>query len=1230
MHSNVSRVAVFLASLMILSFLGSSALDIQTYDGDLDVNWVSPDSEVAQVVKVVDGTGEMVNESILLNESGNEFQFEYNGNSENYSSMTHLSDGYYYAFFETGPSGGLIDYRIVDQSAGAGTTTEYETLWNAPLSMDLQDNYTSRLQAGETIDIAVNAQNLANYQYVDEDNDEEVSGSDVLVADVGGEGTYSSRSDEVLVGSSPDISASVSNNNPWRNSEHSVAMNDSRLGGDWSPGSDIIILDYNSGGTVSTQKDDALNTGHNSDVNAEAGLELKPMSDISSDKYFASEDEKFDEGEITVFDNDSDGNYTSQPDNVLAGKSDYAIETSVTYSGNVPSFMEIASYDSNTDGGTWDSNQDVIVHNRDKDSMFTRQEDRVLSGTEPSEAANLSTSHIDEWNNENPSSANSGDLDVIDRVDDGGAWNATEDGMWIEDGASPGYQSSEDTLVVGNPPSGTQPDTNGDLFSRWSEISVYDNAPGNNFSEANDAIIMDYNEGGTYSKNEDVIIAGTPSGFSAGSTFTNSEGFAGDWNMAMIDGIEDNGGWSSDVDTILVDRNDGGTYSPYPDTIINSGDSTGDGGTALRALSSISSEKIMWADINENGVYDAGDEIFRDRDKDGIYTNRSDKHLAGLSLEVAGEGTGLSTTNLWQRTPYDNTPILFANDIDNDFDEESDVIFHDLDMDGRYTSRRDTVIDGDTSIIENGDPLVNADVNTSQLDPNIKALVTTGSQTSGPIELGTNEEGVYVGELQIPDLHGQKMLLQITAETSALEYGSMISEEISTRPQGIGFSLGTNQITLEVDKKGQYDTTIGVENLLEDSNTLNLNASDGISNMTELDSQIELDASGTGELNASFTILEMEDKEGEITLTEEESGISDTVDVEVKTPQCSSSTENLCRTDSGPIEITADERDNFTANIELLNIGQRGSERDVEIDVEGNISDFVEVDNGTSFEDTSSVEVGFSPMRPGNYSGELVVTSEEDEISVPLRLHANFIELETQFEITPQEIELGAVPTGQDKDVQNIEIDNTGTVEINNITFDSSSYSIAQTNPGEISSSETQNYTLTFESVESVGSSIDVTAYSDRDTVTKEVSVSGSTVKPVSEMKNEISTKVADLRTQANSSESMSTLTEVETQLSSIQTSWDKGNYAEAESKYDTALADLSSVEAQVSRQNNGGGNTGGRTDSPDNESSGGSGGGLIIFLLLLVIVLGAGFVVYTSYYPEEGDPLYDVLGDRE
>jgi hypothetical protein len=322
-------------------------------------------------------------------------------------------------------------------------------------------------------------------------------------------------------------------------------------------------------------------------------------------------------------------------------------------------------------------------------------------------------------------------------------------------------------------------------------------------------------------------------------------------------------------------------------------------------------------------------------------------------------------------------------------------------------------------------------------------------------------------------------------------------------------------------------------------------------------------------------------------------------------------------------------------NLDILNVGLRGSERDISTEVSGNVSEFVETENVSAFNDSTQMNVDFVATQPGNYTGTLGLQASDSELEVPLELTANFERLNTSVDVTPTQIDLGTVPEGNDANSE-VMIENTGTTDIVNVTFSSSSFSISQNQDSGISEGETRNYTLTFSSVSTVSGEVELTASSEDESVSRTMSVSGSTVTPITQMKNEISNRVSGLRRQANSTSTLSQLTDIESQRSSIQTSWDKGNYAEAQSKYQTALSDLNAVEAQVGSTGTGGtgttggtGGTGGSGTGQTDSSSSGGGGGILILIILLIIVLGIGFVVYTSYIPEEGDPLYDVLGEE-
>ena len=1236
MSSHWRKVTLLLSVIIVSAGTGFSALSIETFENNQDINAVSPNSEIAQVVKVTDSQGQAVNKTVLLNSTGNEFQYLYTGN--NWTDMTHLRDGYYFAMFETGDSASDITYRIIDQSPGGGTTEVTEDLSSGQLDVNIQSNYSGRFEAGEEVPVNVTVDNLGEYYAVDVDGSGDVSENDILITDDGGSGTFSKSGDDVLAGSSPLNGWTLDNNNPWNSGTHTVGMMDSNSGDGWDPGSDIIVRDMFSGGTVSTRNDSAVNTGDDSQVQTAPGTSLNPIDSSSNNIFYVSGDESLDSGEEIVFDNDSDGRFTREEDLLIAG-SDQSEGVNVTYTDSVPARMGLASYDEN--GGGFTASEDVVVFDRDNDSMFTSLPDQILLGAEPSEGSVLQQGHVESWNDGAPGSATASDLETHDADTGDGGWNASKDAIWIErSDSNNGYQPDEDTLVAGSPSAGQLPTQVNDLFDQWPNVSAYDRNSGDiGFDSAADAIIYDYNSGGTYSGQSDTIVGGSisqNSDFSGGTEFSAQQGFPSDWSLDVLETIE-GGRWESSQDTILIDRYNGGTYSPNQDHVINHGGTIDSPeGTVLRPLSSASGTGLMWSDLDSSGDYSTTDEIFIDYDSDSQYTSGSDEHLAGLSLDIAGPGTQLQTLNLWQETNYDSTPILFYDRfMAGVWNSDWDAIVHDTDQDNVFTGQQDRIIEGDPSAGENGDTLIDAQPpNTSA--PNVYATATTGTNTTTPIQLGRTQQGLYTGTVTLPEVSDSRVLLQVSAETPVSRLEGMESRQIWTRAKGIGFDTDKTSIDLDVQKKGNYTRQIMVDNLLDDQNTVNVNLSDSLVNITEnFDETVNIPAQGNSTANFSFRIEELQDRNGEITFTEDETGISQSVEVSIDTPECQVKSPDLCVTNTDRLEAETGQRENISMNLDVLNTGYRESRRQVDISVSGNISSHVSVQNSSEFTDSAQLPLDMIAMAPGNYSGTLSLETSGGVLEIPLELSANFEELEAVIELMPQEVDLGTVPNGNDKSIENIRVENTGTVNLQNVSFTSSSYTLEQSSDEELQEGDSRNYTLTFKSVESVEGQVEVTAHSEDQTVSRTLQVSGSTVKPVSSMKSDISSEISSLRTRASSSSAMTQLTEVETQISSIQTSWDKGNYQEAKNKYQSAMSDLSAVEAQIQSNSQGSSQTGTGSDSgtgqeQSSQEDSGGGGGIIIVLFLLILILGAGFVLYTSYYPEEGDPLYDVLGDRE
>ncbi|MBY6286978.1 hypothetical protein GLT90_00005, partial [Nanohaloarchaea archaeon H12] len=558
------KSAIVLGVFILLATTVSGALSIETFDQDLDINTVSPDSKIAQVVKVTDAQDQEVNQSVLLNASGNEFQFRY---GDNYTDMNYLKGGYYYALFESGNSVSDIEYRVIDQSPGGGVTEAQESLIQGQLDVNIQSNYTGRYEAGEDVQINVTVENTGSYFAVDVDDSGDITEDDILVVDNGGSGTFSKTSDPVLAGQPPPDGASLLNTNPWKESDggpHSVAMYDSSPFDGWDPGADIIVRDFNSGGTVSRFPDVAMNTGNDDEIHTEPGQELNPIEEVPDDLFFPSSDSG--EGDLSelfegvyrldkevVRDTDEDRRFTTMPDPVIAGETPGNGEN-ITFNDTVPPRMDIASY--NTGGDSFSSSEDLIVFDRDNDSQFTAQPDNDMLGNSPPEGALLEQNHVDAWNDEDDTRVNASDLEIFDNESGDGGWNASRDAIWVEGGGTNGYQTnSGDVLIAGSLPNNADPRGVGDLFDQWPNVSGYDSNPNDEgFNLNTDDIIMDYNSGGTYSPRDDVIIAGSQpqdTSFSGGTSLT--DGFPSSWTLDVIEGIP-GGEWSSEQDTILRDR----------------------------------------------------------------------------------------------------------------------------------------------------------------------------------------------------------------------------------------------------------------------------------------------------------------------------------------------------------------------------------------------------------------------------------------------------------------------------------------------------------------------------------------------------------------------------------------------------------------------------------------------------------------------------------------------------
>ncbi len=430
----------------------------------------------------------------------------------------------------------------------------------------------------------------------------------------------------------------------------------------------------------------------------------------------------------------------------------------------------------------------------------------------------------------------------------------------------------------------------------------------------------------------------------------------------------------------------------------------------------------------------------------------------------------------------------------------------------------------------------------------------------------------------------------------------------------------SGDISTEIDKTGVHEINLTMTSKVNTDKTLSVDIDDSIENITEVDGGggVDLDAEEMREVPIEFNITTVDDYSGEITFTDDDIGFSETIDVEIDSPTCLTRETVLCLQDhSGWLNVTSDERGHVEETLTLLYLGDKNGSTDIEASVSGDVADYLEFDN-SSFElsDSREVVLNYTVDEPGNFTGEVTFEGDEESISFDTKLWADIEARETGLD-APGEIDLGYLPSG-DSITKTIEISNTGTLEIEDITASSSEYTVSMSST-DLAEDETSEVDLSFESVGTESGTVTLEGTTSEDNISSQISVTATPVDNYAERTSELEQRVIDLSSQVNSSNLQSQLQNVETMIPQIETAYNSGNYEEAQQQFQEAQSILDSVASQA--QSSPGGTT------QTNGQTGGGGGGIIALIASLIVVLLIGFIAYTSIIPEEGDPLYNVLG---
>lgn len=451
-------------------------------------------------------------------------------------------------------------------------------------------------------------------------------------------------------------------------------------------------------------------------------------------------------------------------------------------------------------------------------------------------------------------------------------------------------------------------------------------------------------------------------------------------------------------------------------------------------------------------------------------------------------------------------------------------------------------------------------------------------------------------------------------------YGNTISDTFSFRVVDLNQTFDVSDATFDVDTLWDQNFTVDISSEVDSQRTLEID--DNLpSEITLNNNSISLPGNDEDILHFTVNLSDMEDTSGELNLEDNQTGYNTTVEITADAADCQHVAGRLCSLTTSPVEeYISTSGASSIRTIELLNVGPSGNEMQFNISVNGDISNYLSIEgaqvnrNITGSED---VNLNYTARDRGNFTGEIVFDTENgNSLEINTSLEANISGSQEEddsgsISVNPSNIDLGYLPEG-DSASESIEVTNDGETTVSGLSSSSSQFSTSISESGEIEAGESVDLTLDFENIDQSSGQVTIEAGNTQATI----SVSAEPVPDYSQRaENQLRTTLQGLQSQDTDSSQDEDLTQVSTKISQIQTAWDSGNYERAQTLYNEADQTLQRIENEL------GENTGN-----ESESSGGipilpvAGG---IFALLLVV-----FIVLTSYVPEEGDPLYGVLGE--
>lgn len=424
------------------------------------------------------------------------------------------------------------------------------------------------------------------------------------------------------------------------------------------------------------------------------------------------------------------------------------------------------------------------------------------------------------------------------------------------------------------------------------------------------------------------------------------------------------------------------------------------------------------------------------------------------------------------------------------------------------------------------------------------------------------------------------------------------------------------EIDLEYQGEGEYEESFEIENLLDSSMTV---TTDPSSETIIIDEEFELDPNEQVTVDYTVNRTTNEDETVNLMMEDNSTGYFVDTNVNIVGADCAAILDDLC-VETEEIDLEVDSPFEFTEPVDLSNSGDE--ELNINVSTEGNISEMVELDNSIQFNESYELGVDVMPFEPGFFNGSLVFEINDSQTSIPMSADVNIDEIERNMTVDPEEIDLGSL-TDDETVTESFTVTNTGNIIIEDIEVEES----------QLEASSDQ-YTLT----DGEETDIEVTIGNPANTdlifsgvaagqeVSATVDVSADIIEDVTRNIGDIENRISNLRPRVDDPNLESDLTEVETMVSQIESQWDSGDYEQAQATFDDAQSELDRIESDIDSQQTD------ETQQPQEPSNGDTddGGLPIIPIVAILFVLGlvGAFVFYESYMPEEGDPLYGVMGE--